>query len=322
MTYAEAMDRYGSRQTRPAVRPRAGRADRLLRRHPVPGLPGAVRRRRRHARRGAPAAQAARRAGRTGPSSAAHAAWRTCWSGGRRARRAGGQEPLRRPSGPGWPRTSVRRPGDCIFFAAGARSQAQSCWAPPGSRSAGGCGLIDESAGPSAGSSTPRCSSRPRGGPSRRRAVGAGAWTAVHHAFTSPKPEWMTASTRTPGTALAYAYDMVCNGNEIGGGSIRIHRRDVQERVFAVMGLAAGGGAGEVRLPARRLRLRRAAARRHRVRLGPDLRAAGSARDSIREVIAFPKTGGGVRPADRRAGADHAGAAQGGGHRRQAGAGA
>ena len=64
-------------------------------------------------------------------------------------------------------------------------------------------------------------------------AVGCGAWTAVHHAFTSPKPEWIDTFDTDPGAALAYAYDIVCNGNEIGGGSIRIHRRDVQERVFA-----------------------------------------------------------------------------------------
>ncbi len=68
-------------------------------------------------------------------------------------------------------------------------------------------------------------------------AVGSGAWTAVHHAFTSPKPESLDTFDTDPGSALAYAYDIVCNGNEIGGGSIRIHREDVQKRVFAVMGL-------------------------------------------------------------------------------------
>ena len=70
-------------------------------------------------------------------------------------------------------------------------------------------------------------------------AVGSGAWTAVHHAFTSPKAEFMDTFDSDPGGALAYAYDMVCNGNEIGGGSIRIHRREIQERVFNVMGLSA-----------------------------------------------------------------------------------
>ena len=67
-------------------------------------------------------------------------------------------------------------------------------------------------------------------------ALGKSAWTAVHHAFTSPKPECLETFDTDPGNALAYAYDIVCNGNEIGGGSIRIHRSDVQERVFNVIG--------------------------------------------------------------------------------------
>src|SRR4029453_267535 len=66
-------------------------------------------------------------------------------------------------------------------------------------------------------------------------AVGAGAWTAVHHAFTAPQD--LETFDSDPGSALAYAYDIVCNGNEIGGGARRIHRRGLQERVFAVMGL-------------------------------------------------------------------------------------
>ena len=75
-----------------------------------------------------------------------------------------------------------------------------------------------------------------RGG--RRRRGRLRGVTAVHHAFTSPKPEFLDTFDTDPGPALAYAYDIVCNGNEIGGGSIRIHRRDVQERVFKVMGLS------------------------------------------------------------------------------------
>ena len=78
-----------------------------------------------------------------------------------------------------------------------------------------------------------------------------------------------------------------------------------------MIGLSEEEAAGEVRLPARRVRLRPAAARRHRVRLGPHLRAARRRSDSIRDVIAFPKTRRRFRPADRCAGADHPRAAQG-----------
>ena len=62
-------------------------------------------------------------------------------------------------------------------------------------------------------------------------------WTAVHHPFTSPNADWVDRFEESPGEALAYAYDIVCNGNEIGGGSIRIHRADVQQRVFEVLGI-------------------------------------------------------------------------------------
>ena len=64
-----------------------------------------------------------------------------------------------------------------------------------------------------------------------------GGWTAVHHPFTSPLPEWADKFAAEPGGALADAYDMVCNGYEIGGGSIRIHRQAMQQQVFDVIGL-------------------------------------------------------------------------------------
>ena len=64
-----------------------------------------------------------------------------------------------------------------------------------------------------------------------------GGWTAVHHPFTSPHESWLAGFRRRPRSALAYAYDLVLNGSEIGGGSIRIHQVDVQRRVFDVIGL-------------------------------------------------------------------------------------
>ena len=132
------------------------------------------------------------------------------------------------------------QPGDCVFFAAGAPKASRSLLGAARLEIGRRCELIDESAWSflwviDAPLFEPAADAVAAGDV----AVGAGAWTAVHHAFTSPKAEFLDTFDTDPGPALAYAYDMVCNGNEIGGGSIRIHRRDVQERVFKVMGLSA-----------------------------------------------------------------------------------
>ena len=126
-------------------------------------------------------------------------------------------------------------------------------------------------------------------------AVGSGAWTAVHHAFTSPKPEWIDRFEDDPGNALAYAYDIVCNGNEIGGGSIRIHRRDVQERVFKVMGI--GAEEAQEKFGFLLDAFQYGAPPHGGIAFGWDRIAAILAgADSIRDVIAFPKSGGGYDP--------------------------
>ncbi len=65
-----------------------------------------------------------------------------------------------------------------------------------------------------------------------------GGWTAVHHPFTRPRKEDEQTLVESPGEALAVAYDVVLNGSEIGGGSLRIHERDLQRRVFGVLGLS------------------------------------------------------------------------------------
>ena len=62
-----------------------------------------------------------------------------------------------------------------------------------------------------------------------------GRWDAVHHPFTMPKPEYISALETDPGVVRADCYDVVCNGYELGSGSIRIHRRDIQEKVFALL---------------------------------------------------------------------------------------
>jgi aspartyl-tRNA synthetase len=126
-------------------------------------------------------------------------------------------------------------------------------------------------------------------------AVGAGAWTAVHHAFTSPKPDWIDRFEQDPGQALAYAYDLVCNGNEIGGGSIRIHRRDVQQRVFEVMGLSADEAQEKFGFLLDAFAF--GAPPHGGIAFGWDrIVALLSGSDSIRDVIAFPKSGGGYDP--------------------------
>src|SRR5256714_2345025 len=66
-------------------------------------------------------------------------------------------------------------------------------------------------------------------------------WNAMHHPFTAPKDGHEDLLARDPGAALAKAYDMVLNGSEIGGGSVRIHREGVQAKVFRALSIGAGG---------------------------------------------------------------------------------
>ena len=149
-------------------------------------------------------------------------------------------------------------------------------------------------------------------------AVGSGAWTAVHHAFTSPKPESLDTFDTDPGAALAYAYDIVCNGNEIGGGSIRIHREDVQRRVFAVMGLSEAEAQEKFGFLLQAFKY--GAPPHGGIAFGWDRICALLARhrlDPRRHRL--PEDRGRLRPADRGPGADHAGAAQGGRRRRPPG---
>ncbi len=126
-------------------------------------------------------------------------------------------------------------------------------------------------------------------------AVGSGAWTAVHHAFTGPKPEFEATFDTDPGSALAYAYDIVCNGSELGGGSIRIHREDVQKRVFEVMGISEETAQEQFGFLLDAFKF--GAPPHGGIALGMDrVLQHLSKTDSIREVIAFPKTGNGFDP--------------------------
>ena len=188
------------------------------------------------------------------------------------------------------------QPGDCVFFAAGARTQSQELLGAARVEIARRTGMIDESAW-----SFLWVVDAPLFQPANEAvaagdvAVGEGAWTAVHHAFTSPKPEYLDTFDTDPGSALAYAYDIVCNGNEIGGGSIRIHRRDVQERVFKVMGIDAETAQEKFGFLLDAFQY--GAPPHGGIAFGWDrivMLLAGA--DSIREVIAFPKTGNGYDP--------------------------
>ncbi|SDE23693.1 aspartate--tRNA ligase [Auraticoccus monumenti] len=188
------------------------------------------------------------------------------------------------------------QPGDCIFFGAGSPKQARALLGAARLEVGKRVGLVDESAWSllwvvDAPLFEPSADARASGDV----AVGGGAWTAVHHAFTSPKPEFVDTFDTDPGGALAYAYDLVCNGNEIGGGSIRIHRRDVQERVFAVMGLAEEEAQEKFGFLLDAFAY--GAPPHGGIAFGWDrIVALLAGADSIREVIAFPKSGGGYDP--------------------------
>jgi aspartyl-tRNA synthetase len=184
------------------------------------------------------------------------------------------------------------KPGDAIFFGAGEKRRTQELLGAARLEIGKRAGLIDPNAWAFCWVVDAPMFEPVYDDKDDTKRIG---WSALHHPFTSPNADWMGSFDGDPEHALAYAYDIVCNGNEIGGGSIRIHRSDVQERVFTLLGIdereqrdkfgflldafAYGppphGG----------------------IALGWDrvcMLLAGV--DSIREVIAFPKTGNGYDP--------------------------
>jgi aspartyl-tRNA synthetase len=188
------------------------------------------------------------------------------------------------------------KPGDCIFFGAGPVKSSRSLLGAARLEVARRCGLIDESAWSFLWVvDAPLFEPADDATASGDVAVGSGAWTAVHHAFTSPKAESMDTFDSDPGTALAYAYDIVCNGNEIGGGSIRIHQEEIQRRVFEVMGLAEDEAQEKFGFLLEAFKY--GAPPHGGIAFGWDrICALLSGTDSIRDVIAFPKTGNGYDP--------------------------
>ena len=187
-------------------------------------------------------------------------------------------------------------PGDCVFFAAGPAKSARALLGATRIEVAKRLDLID----PDAWAFTwvvdwPLFEAADEATAAGDVAVGSGAWTAVHHAFTAPTPQSVDTFDTDPGAALADAYDVVCNGNEIGGGSIRIHRRDVQERVFAMMGIDQSEAQDKFGFLLDAFTF--GAPPHGGLAFGWDrIVALLAGMDSIREVIAFPKSGGGVDP--------------------------
>lgn len=188
------------------------------------------------------------------------------------------------------------QPGDCIFFGAGEVKPSRALLGAARGEIAERLGLIKD--GDWAFTwvvDAPLFEPAADATASGDVALGHSSWTAVHHAFTSPKPEWIDNFDRNPGEATAYAYDIVCNGNEIGGGSIRIHQRAVQERVFAVMGITEEEAREKFGFLLDAFAF--GAPPHGGIAFGWDrIVSLLGGYDSIRDVIAFPKSGGGVDP--------------------------
>ena len=188
------------------------------------------------------------------------------------------------------------KPGDCVFFSAGPARTSRALLGASRGEIARRLDMIDDGAWAFVWIvDPPLFEAADDATAAGDVAVGSGAWTAVHHAFTAPKPEHAGVIDTDPGSVLADAYDIVCNGHEIGGGSIRIHRRDIQEQVFSVMGIdneEAGEKFGFL-LDAFTF----GAPPHGGIAFGWDrITALLFGADSIRDVIAFPKSGGGVDP--------------------------
>ena len=176
------------------------------------------------------------------------------------------------------------KPGDAIFFAAGDRASSQQLLGAARLEIGKRCNLINQGAWEFVWVvDAPMFEPTDNG------------WTAVHHPFTGPKPEFAKTFKSDPGSALAYAYDIVLNGTELGGGSIRIHDREIQKDVFTVIGLSDEEAQSKFGFLLEAFNY--GPPPHGGIALGLDrVCALLTGSDSIREVIAFPKTASGGDP--------------------------
>ncbi len=175
--------------------------------------------------------------------------------------------------------------GDAIFFAAGDRPSSQALLGAVRLEIGKRCNLIEEGAWKFLWVvDAPMFEPTDNGG-----------WTAVHHPFTGPKPEFAQTFAKDPANALAYAYDIVLNGTELGGGSIRIHDKEIQKEVFRVIGLSDEEANSKFGFLLEAFNY--GPPPHGGIALGLDrVCALLTGSDSIREVIAFPKTASGGDP--------------------------
>nr|WP_211178138.1 aspartate--tRNA ligase [Pseudonocardia acidicola] len=181
-------------------------------------------------------------------------------------------------------------PGDAVFFAAGHPADARALLGAARVEIARRAGLIDDDAWAFVWVVDAPMFERVRD--DNGNEIG---WTSVHHPFTAPNDEWIERFEEAPDQALAHAYDIVVNGNEIGGGSIRIHRSDVQQRVFDLLGMDEAEQREKFGFLLDAFQY--GPPPHGGIAFGWDritMLLAGA--DSLREVIAFPKTGGGFDP--------------------------
>jgi aspartyl-tRNA synthetase len=181
--------------------------------------------------------------------------------------------------------TAGAKPGDAIFFAAGTKSESQALLGAVRLEIGKRCNLIDESKWEFLWVvDAPMFEPTDNGG-----------WTAVHHPFTGPKPEFAKTFKSDPANALAYAYDIVLNGTELGGGSIRIHDQQIQRDVFEVIGLTPEEAQSKFGFLLDAFQY--GPPPHGGLAIGIDrLCALLAGAESIREVIAFPKTASGGDP--------------------------